>query len=279
MTDSLAGEGWECRREGMEEEGSTHPSFTRELIAAEKKKYYHESLGKAVFKKGFAMKRHLDDELKKVKDQLFKMGLLVEDAIHRATTALFERDASKAYDVIHRDQEINLYEIEIDEMGHELIARYQPAAGDLRFITMALKMTNDLERMGDQAVNIAEKVLVLIQEPPFKSCQEITKMADMAREMVRDAINAFMERDHAKAKMILEKDDVIDKLNDQVYDDIQKILQTRPQDIRGGFSLVMISHNLERVADLATNIAEDVIYLTRGIDVRHHIRERRERPM
>lgn len=222
------------------------------------------------------MKRHVDEELKKLKDKLFRMGLLCEQAVEAATVALFDRDSQKAEAVIKGDQEINLYEIEIDELGHELIALYQPAAVDLRFITMVLKITNDLERMGDQAVNIAEKALIVNQEPPLKPYEDLPKMAAEVRCMVREALNAFMEKDADKAKAILEQDDVVDRLNDKIYDDVQKILETKPQSTRTGVSLIMISHNLERVADLATNIAEDVIYLTRGVDVRHHIRERRE---
>lgn len=222
------------------------------------------------------MKRHFDDELKTFKDKVFKMGLLVIQAMDGATTALFQRNSAKAEEVIKKDQEINLYEIEIDELGHELIALYQPAAIDLRLITMVLKITNDLERMGDQAVNIAEKALVINQEPSLKPYEDLPKMAETVRQMVRDSLDAFMEKDADKAKRILEQDDVIDRINDQIYESVQQTLEAKPQGIRTGVSLIMISHNLERVADLATNIAEDVIYLKRGIDVRHHIRERRE---
>ncbi len=222
------------------------------------------------------MKRHFDDELKKLKDKLFRMGLQVEEAIGKASEALFQRDAKKAELVIKGDQEINLCEIEIDELSHELIALFQPAAVDLRFITMVLKINNDLERMGDQAVNIAEKAMEVNQEPPLKPYVDLPKCAETVREMVRDALNAFMQRDAAKAKEILEKDDVIDRINDRVYDDLKKLMQENPKTVCQGVALIMVSHNLERIADLATNIAEDVIYLTRGIDVRHHIRERRE---
>lgn len=220
--------------------------------------------------------RHFDGELKKLKEKVFKMGLLVEKAIENASNALFQRDSEKAQAVIKSDQEINLYEIEIDEMGHEQIALHQPAAVDLRLITMVLKITNDLERMGDQAVNIAEKVLVINQEPPLKPYEDLPIMAKEARRMVRDSLDAFMESDPEKAKKILEQDDLIDRLNDKIYDEIQVILTEKPQLVRTGVSLIMVSHNLERIGDLATNIAEDVIYLKRGVDVRHHIRERRE---
>lgn len=222
------------------------------------------------------MKRHFDDELKRLKDKLIRMGLQVEEAVAKSAQALFDRDSKKAEEVIKGDQEINLCQIEIDELGHELIALYQPAAVDLRLITMCLKINNDLERMGDQAVNIAEKAIQINQEPPMKPYVDLPKIADTARKMVHEALNAFMERDAVKAKEILERDDIIDNINDKIYEEIQKLMQAKPDTVRQGVALIMVSHNLERVADLATNIAEDVIYLTRGIDVRHHIRERRE---
>lgn len=222
------------------------------------------------------MKRHFDDELKRLKDKVFRMGLLVEEAVGKSAQALVSRDSKLAEAVIKGDQEINLYEIEIDELVHELIALYQPTAVDLRFITMVLKMNNDLERMGDQAVNIAEKAIQINQEPPLKPSTDFPKIAETAREMVREALGAFMERDAKKAKEILEKDDTIDASNDRIYEELQKMMKEKPETIRQGVALIMVSHNLERVADLATNIAEDVIYLTRGIDVRHHIRERRD---
>lgn len=222
------------------------------------------------------MKRHFDDELKSLKDKLFRMGLQVEEAVAKASQALFGRDSKKAEAVLKGDQEINLCEIEIDELVHELIALHQPTAVDLRFLTMVLKINNDLERMADQAVNIAEKALQVSQEPPMKPYVDLPKAAETAGEMVREALEAFMQQDPVKAKEILEKDDVIDEINDRIYEDLQKLMREKPETIGQGVALIMISHNLERIADLATNIAEDVIYLTRGIDVRHHIRERRE---
>ena len=222
------------------------------------------------------MKRHFEDELKTLKEKLYKMGLRVEEAIRRSIEALMERDSKKAQDVIKHDQEINLQEIEIDEMAHEFIALYQPAAADLRLITMMLKINNDLERMGDQAVNIAEKAMVINQEPPFKASRALQELTDKALRIVRDALDSFMDADPAKAKEILERDDQIDALNDLLYEEVQRIMQAQPEHVRAGVSLIMVSHNLERIGDLATNIAEDVIYVKRGVDVRHHIRERRE---
>ena len=175
------------------------------------------------------MKRHFDEELKRLKDKLFRMGLQAEEAVARASGALMERDSKKAEAVIKSDQEINLLEIEIDELGHELIALYQPAAVDLRFITMVLKITNDLERMGDQAVNIAEKAIEINQEPPMKPYVDFSTLTGTARQMVRDSLNAFTERDADKAKQILEADDVIDRLNDKIYQDLQKVMQEKPR--------------------------------------------------
>ena len=221
------------------------------------------------------MKRHLDDELKKIKEKLFKMAGLVEEAIRDAATALFERDIERARNVILKDQNINIYEIEIDELGHELIALYQPAAVDLRLITMVLKMTGDLERMGDQAVNIAEQAMVVNQQAPIKPYQDLPRMAEISSEMVRRGLHAFMTRDVDEARQVLEMDDAVDQLKEKIYEDVQQLMESNPAVIRMGVSLIMIAHNLERIGDLATNIAEDVIYLNRGIDVRHHIRERR----
>lgn len=221
------------------------------------------------------MKRHFDDELKKMKEKLFRMGGLVEDSIQDAAAALLERDAQKAQQVIRKDQEINIYEIEIDELGHELIALFQPAAVDLRLITMVLKMTGDLERIGDQAVNIAEKALVINQHSPIKPSEDIPRMMDTAREMVRRAMHAFVTRDVEEARQVLAMDDIVDQLNDKIYEDVQALAEKQQGTIRSGVSLIMVSHNVERIGDLATNIAEDVIYVNQGIDVRHHIRERR----
>jgi phosphate transport system protein len=221
------------------------------------------------------VKRHFDDELLQLKEKVYKMGLLVEEAVRNASDSLFERNSEKAMTVIKNDQEINLQEMEADELGHELIALHQPAASDLRLITMVLKITNDLERMGDQAVNIAQAALRLNQQSPIKPYEDLPKLKDAALKMIRMALDAFIEEDSKKSKDVLKQDDVLDKLNDQVYNDVQDIMEQRPEQTRAGVSILMVSHNLERVGDLATNIAEDVIYVTQGIDIRHHIRERR----
>ena len=221
------------------------------------------------------MLRHFDEELKKLKDKLFKMGLLVEEAIEHAIEALVKADAKLAERVIEEDQKINILEIEIDEFGHELIALRQPTAVDLRFITMVLKINSDLERIGDQAVNIAEKAISINQETPVVCPQNIQNMAQVAIAMVKESLDAFVKGDAAQAKAICERDDEIDGLNDQVYRELEEAMKQKPDQVPRELGLIMVAHNLERIGDLATNIAEDTIYVARGIDIRHHITERR----
>ena len=222
------------------------------------------------------MQRHFDEELTQLKDKLFKMGLLAEEALRKAIDSLVKRDLKLAEEVIEGDQKINILEIGIDEFGHELIALRQPTAVDLRFITMVLKINSDLERAGDQAVNIAEKAIALNRETPPKSLMDIPKMAELAITMVKESLDSFVERDAEKAKSICERDDELDSLNDQMYAQLQEAMKKQTIEITQAVSLIMVAHNLERIGDLATNIAEDVIYLARGIDIRHHITERRE---
>ena len=221
------------------------------------------------------MQRHFDEELRQLKDKLFKMGLLGEEAIRKSIQALIKRDSKLAQEVIEQDQKINILEIEIDEFSHELIALRQPTAVDLRFITMVLKINSNLERIGDQAVNIAEYAITLNKEAPLKSYLSVPKMADIAITMVKESLDAFVARDAQKAKAICERDDELDILNDEMYNSLQEAMKKHEIEIPQAVSLIMVAHNLERVGDLGTNIAEDVIYLAKGIDIRHHITERR----
>ena len=221
------------------------------------------------------MQRHFDEELGQLKDKLFKMGLLVEEAIRKSIQALIKRDTKLAEQIIEEDQKINILEIEIDEFSHELIALRQPTAIDLRFITMVLKINSNLERIGDQAVNISEKAISLNKETPLKSFLSIPRMADIAIAMVKESLDAFVSRDAQKAKEICERDDELDTLNDQTYNSLQEAMKKNEIEVSHAVNLIMVSHNLERIGDLGTNIAEDVIYLAKGIDIRHHIAERR----
>lgn len=221
------------------------------------------------------MQRHFDEELNQLKDKLFKMGILCEEAIRKSIECLIKRDSKQAQEVIDNDQKINILEIEIDEFGHELIALRQPTAVDLRFITMVLKINSNLERIGDQAVNISEKAIALNKETPIKSFLSIPRMGELAVAMVRESLDAFVAKDAKKAKAICERDDELDNLNDQIYNDLQVAMKKQEVEVAHAVSLIMVAHNLERIGDLGTNIAEDVIYLAKGIDIRHHITERR----
>jgi phosphate transport system protein len=222
------------------------------------------------------MQRHFDEELGKLKNKLAKMGRLVEESIRKAGRVLAKRDAKLAETIIEEDQKINILEIEIDELGHELIALMQPTAIDLRLITMVLKITSDLERIGDQAVNVAEKGVDLAKEAPVKVDLGIKRAIDLSVQMVEESLNAFAEKDAKKAKLICEQDDEIDSWNEEVNKKLQKAVQEGKVQFNQAVSLIMVAHNLERIGDLATNIAEDVIYIAKGIDIRHHIAERRE---
>ena len=217
------------------------------------------------------MQRHFHDELKELKQKLLRMGLLVEETIEKAIQALLKRDNVIANQVIAGDRVINQLEIEIDDMGHSLLALDQPMAVDLRNITAILKINTDLERMGDHAVNIAERTLVILKEPPITEKLHLPEMALAAQKMVRDALDAFVSGDVGLARNVLLQDDTVDDYKDEVNVKVEALMEKNPSIVRPGMSLIIIAHNLERIADLANNIAEDVIYMRQGKEVRHHI--------
>lgn len=217
------------------------------------------------------MTRHFHDELQGLKAQLLQMGILVEEAIEKSIEALLERNPKIALDVIEEEKVINQFEIDIDDKGHALLALDQPMAADLRFITAILKINNDLERMGDHAVNIAERAFILMKEPPLKKNLLISEMAGATLKMLAESIDAFMNSDNDLARSVLKQDDEIDAYNDNLFSKVQELMQTDHSFVTIGMNLVMIGHNLERIADLANNIAEDVIYMKEGKEVRHHI--------
>ena len=216
------------------------------------------------------MERHFAEELKTLKQKLFQMGLLVEGAIEKSFEALTHRSEERVKTVLEDEKVINQLEIEIDETGHTLLALVQPMARDLRLITMTLKINTDLERMGDHAVNIAEKSQSLIGQPPLKMEFPLEAMAAAVQKMVRDALDCFMNENVDLARKVLESDDKIDDYNDKLYLDMVGLMEKDPQTVRRALSVLMIGRNLERIADLANNIAEDTIYLKQGKEVRHH---------
>ena len=216
------------------------------------------------------MERHFVEELKKLKQKLFQMGLLVEGALEKASEALTERSEGKIKAVLEDEKQINQFEIEIDETGHALFALSQPMASDLRLITMILKINTDLERMGDHAVNIAQKAQYLIGQPPLKFDFPIAKMASSVQKMVRNALDCFMNENVELARKVLESDDKIDDYNDKIFLDMAALMEKDSSSIRRALCYVLVGRNLERIADLANNIAEDTIYMKQGVEVRHH---------
>ena len=221
------------------------------------------------------MERHFAEELKTLKQKLFQMGLLVENAIEKAFEALTERSEDRVKAVFEDEKLINQLEIEIDEKGHALFALAQPMAGDLRLLTMILKINTDLERMGDHAVNIAEKSHYLIGQAPLKIDFPITDMVHSTQKMVRDALDCFMNENVELARKVLQSDDKIDDYNDKIFLDMAELMEKNPSTVRRALCYVLIGRNLERIADLANNIAEDTIYLKQGKEVRHHCEEQK----
>jgi len=215
------------------------------------------------------MSRHFHDELEALKQTLLAMGGLVEDQIRRAMRALLDRDDLLAEEVIDRDRQVNAYDVEVDERCVELLALYQPAAGDLRFITTAMKIVTDLERIGDQAVNIAHRVLELNREPQVKPYIDLPRMAEQAQRMVKESLDAFVARDPHLARRVCAADDAVDGLRDQIFRELLTFMMEDARTIPRALRLILISRFFERVADHATNIAEMVIYLVEGNMVRH----------
>jgi phosphate transport system protein len=212
---------------------------------------------------------HFDVELKALKNQLLTMGALVEERAHQAVRALIKRDADEAELVIRSDKDVNDLHMDIDDRCLRLLATQTPLAGDLRLITSAIKINSDLERIGDQAVNIAENTLKLLPQPALKPLIDIPRMAEIAEKMTKDALDAFVRRDADLARDVLKRDDEVDQLKDQVFRELLTYMMADPGTIQRALALILISRNLERVADHATNIAEDVIFLVEAKDVRH----------
>ncbi len=215
-------------------------------------------------------RHHFEEELQALKNRLLTMGALVEERVHRAVRALIDRRLDEAEAVIAADKEVNDLQIDIDDRCLKLLATQSPLAIDLRLITAAMKINADLERIGDQAVNIAENVIKLLPQPPLKPLIDIPRMAELAQQMTRDALDAFVKKDPALARDVLRRDDEVDNLKDQVFRELLTYMMADPGTIQRALSLILISRNIERIADHATNIAEDVIFLVEAKDVRHH---------
>jgi phosphate transport system protein len=218
--------------------------------------------------------RHFIEELDELQKKLLEMGGLVESGVHNSVLALTEHNETLAQEVLRNEARINQMEIEVDDFAVGLMALYQPMARDLRFLTAAIKINADLERMGDLAVNIVERALSLIYQPPVKPLIDIPQMAKLVESMVRRSLDAFVKRDPELARAVLLSDDAVDELRDAIYHELIGFMERDSRTVSRAVDLMFVARNLERIADHATNISEDVLYLVQGVDVRHHAEAR-----
>jgi phosphate transport system protein len=222
-------------------------------------------------------KTHFQKELEELKLNLLKMAALVEEAIRDAIRSLVERDSEIIKKVFEKEDQINAMENMLDEMCLKLLALRQPMAADLRFITSAMKIVTDLERMGDQAVNIGERAVSLNQEPQLKPYIDIPRMAEIVQSMVKDVLDAFVNRNSGLARSVCQRDDLVDGLKDQVFRELLTYMISDPKNITRSVHLMIVSRCLERIADHATNIAEDVIFMIDAVVIKHHADEKEKK--
>jgi len=215
------------------------------------------------------MKKHYSDELTHLKETVLRMGGLAEKMTHRAVQALVERKREMLPEVKEMEQQVNQLHMDIDEIALGMIALRQPTAKDLRFITAAMKINTDLERIGDQAINIVEQAEKLLSVPPVKPLIDIPRMAEIAEEMLKAALDAFVQGNDELAYRTILRDDSVDQLKDQVFRELLTFMMADASTIPRSMDLILVSRHLERVADHATNICEDVIFMVKGKDVRH----------
>ncbi|MBI4353215.1 MAG: phosphate signaling complex protein PhoU [Candidatus Omnitrophica bacterium] len=219
------------------------------------------------------MERHFDEELKSLKERLLQMADTAQEMIGLAVKSLAERKEELTKEVFVLEDRVNHIEIEIEEEVLRLLALRQPAAGDLRLLTAVLKINNDLERIADQAVNIAEIAADLLKQPPLKPLIDIPQMARLAQRMVKNSLDAFVNHNPLLAKQVCVDDDEVDKINDQIFRELLTYMMQDPKSINRAVDLILVSRNIERVADHATNISEDVIFIEQGKNIKHHIQE------
>ncbi len=221
-----------------------------------------------------APEKHTDKvyeaELALLRDRLLDMGGMVESAIAAGIRALTGRDQALAEEVIAGDRDVNRAEVEIDEMCRRLLALRQPAASDLRFITTALKIVTDLERMGDLAVNVAERAVDLSQSAPTRPFHDLDELAELSGTQLGKALDAFVERDAVKAQEVIDGDDLLDAIYHRLFNELLAYMMEDSRVIRRATAVMFAAKQLERFGDHATNVAEMVVYMVRGTDVRHH---------
>ncbi|MEI7863072.1 MAG: phosphate signaling complex protein PhoU [Planctomycetota bacterium] len=219
------------------------------------------------------MGRHIERQIESLKEKILRVGTLVEEAISKSITAVINRDTALAQRVQASDEQIDRMEVEVEEECLKILALYQPVAADLRFVVAALKINNDLERMGDLAKNIAKRVSQLAGGEPIELPPEIRTMAMQAEEMVRQCLDAVVNADPILARKVREQDDAVDEARQKIRRRILKGIQERPENLENLLRVNSISKHIERIADMATNVAEDVIYMVEGDIVRHRMRD------
>jgi phosphate transport system protein len=215
------------------------------------------------------MTRHFDRDIDEIKDQLLRMGAMVEDSIHQSIRALLERNSTIADEVIANDDRIDQMEVQIDHRVIELIAKMQPAAGDLRFVAAVMKITPELERIADLAQDVCERVLELIREPQIKPLVQLPRLAEDAQTMVRQALDAFVRGDAELARAVIRQDDVVDQLTVDSFRSLLTYMLEDARNISPAIRLTFIGKYFERMADGATNICESVVYLVEGTMIKH----------
>jgi len=215
------------------------------------------------------MVRHLDREVERLKKLILSLCAVVEGSVQRAVQAVQMRNAELGEQVIARDEEIDQMEVDVEEEGLKILALYQPVATDLRYVIAMLKINNDLERIGDEAVNIAERAVYLAQTRPADISFDFVVMAEKTQAMLRHSLDALVNHDTDLARAVGLADDEVDELNRHMYRTVQAAIRQRPEEVECLIHMLSISRHLERIADYATNIAEDVIYLIDGEIVRH----------
>ncbi len=215
------------------------------------------------------MERQLDQELNLLKEKLLKMASLAEESIAKSIKSLVKRDSTFAQEVIEEDTKIDLLEVEINNLSLKLLALKQPMACDLRFITSAMKISAHLERIGDQAVNIAERSLELITQPLLKPLIDIPRMAELTQEMVKNSIGFLINNDVSSAEELWKTENVIDDLNSQIFRELLTYMIEDPKTIKRAIALILVGRHLERISDLSTDIVEEVVYIVNGKNIKH----------
>lgn len=213
--------------------------------------------------------REYEGELRRIREMLLMMGAKVEEMLSQAMKALVARDSDLAEKTLYIDRQINRLELEVDDLCLRVLARRQPVASDLRFLTMALKVVTDLERMGDLGVNICERVMELNEEPPLEPYHQVVDMAEAAQEMLREALDAFVAGDADRAQAIVERDSKVDAYYATIFRELLTYMMENPRNIFRATRVQSIAKYIERIADHATNLAEMVVFMVRGKDIRH----------